>query len=280
MEREKMRASQTTSLSEDPIKLHAPRLFRAFGWYLSWFFWRNFHAVRIARDGYPHVSPDRPLIVYSNHSSWWDPALFMLLSNIILRDRRGFGPMEEQALGRYKLFRRFGVFGIDTATRQGAARFMATSLRVLSQPGTALWITAEGQFADTRVRPVRLRPGLAHLVRRAPHAVVVPLAIEYTFWNERKPEALLRFGDPVEINNSAAEGTGVATWNALLEQRLSETMDALARDSTRRDPALFLRVLRGRVGVGGVYDFGRRIAAMAHLRPAQLAHEPGREPEV
>jgi hypothetical protein len=46
-----MSLSHTAPSAEDPISLYAPRLFWAFGWYLRWFFWRNFHAVRIPRDG-------------------------------------------------------------------------------------------------------------------------------------------------------------------------------------------------------------------------------------
>jgi 1-acyl-sn-glycerol-3-phosphate acyltransferase len=259
---------------DDPVALRAPGLFRAFGWYLRWFFWRNFHAVRVARESTPLVPPDRPLIIYSNHASWWDPALFMLLATTILRDRISFGPMEAEALDRYKVFRRFGVYGIETATRKGAARFLTVTLRILSQPGAALWITAEGQFTDTRVRPIRLRPGLAHLARRLPDAVIVPLAVEYTFWNERKPEVLFRFGAPVE----GAEDLNVDAWNTLLEYRLTETMDALARDATSRDPNLFLRVLRGRAGVGGVYDVWRRLVAMSRLQRPNLAHDQRREP--
>ena len=263
-------------IEDDPVALRSPLLFWAFGWYLRWFFWRNFHAVRIVGTEAPRVAPDRPLIIYTNHPSWWDPALFILLSSTILRDRMGFGPMEAQALGRYKLFRRVGVYGIDTASRQGAVRFMAASLRILAQPATALWITVEGHFSDTRSRPVRLRPGIAHLARRVPNAVIVPLAIEYTFWNERKPEALVRFGVPVEADE--ARDRSVADWTARLEQRLTETMDALSRDAMSRDPALFRRLLKGRAGVGGIYDLWRRIAALARLRRPRLAHEPGQEP--
>jgi hypothetical protein len=152
---------------------------------------------------------------------------------------------------------------------------MAVSLRILSRPGTALWITAEGHFCDARVRPIRLRPGLAHLARRVPNAVIVPLAIEYTFWNERKPEALVRFGRTVAISD--ARQHSVAAWNELLEQRLTETMAALAQDAMSRDPGRFREVVRGRAGVGGIYDVWRRLTAMARLRRAQLAHEPQRD---
>lgn len=257
---------------DDPVALRSAWLFGAFGWYLRWFFWRNFRAVRYSGE-IPAVPAGRPLIICTNHPSWWDPALFILLSVTLLPDRVGFGPMEAAALEKYRLFRRLGVYGIDTTGPRGGARFLKASLRILAKPGTALWITAEGHFTDPRLRPVRLRPGIAHLVRRMPDAVVVPLALEYAFWNERKPEALVRFGVPLAADPSR----DVAGWTALLEQRLTETMDALAADATQRDPSLFRLVMRGRAGIGGIYDVWRRLTAWAHGRRAVLAHEDAGE---
>jgi len=258
------------ALADDPVAARSEALFRLFGWYLRWwYFRRHFHAVRVSRAGLPQVPVGCPLIVYTNHPSWWDPALFILVSRILLRSRRGYGPMEQDALGRYGLFRRFGVFGIDTESRRGAARFLEVSTHVLSDTGNALWITAEGAFTDARQRPVRLRPGLAHLARRIPGAVLLPMAVEYTFWNERQPEALMRFGTPI----TAGRDHDIAAWTTLLEDGLAGTMDALAQDSLTRNPALFQTLLERRGGVGGIYDLWRRGRAWAGGRPFDPSHE-------
>ena len=259
--------------------MRSPWLFWAFGWYLRWFFWRHFHAVRIARTGLPAAPPGRPLIIYTNHPSWWDPALFILLSNSVLRGRPGFGPMEAEALGRYGLFRRLGVFGIDTAARHGARRFMATGLRILATPANILWVTSEGRFTDARVRPVQLRPGLAHLARRVPNAVIMPLAIEYSFWNERQPEALVSFGAPLpEDAGASATPRSVAEWQSLLEAHLTEAMDALAEHAISRDARRFQSLMQSQAGVGGIYDIWRRLSSWTRLRRPQLAHEAQRGP--
>ena len=255
--------------SADPLAVRSAFLFRLFGLYLRWYFWRAFHGVRISRTGLPALPAGRPVVIYTNHPSWWDPALFILICDTLLRDRVGFGPMETAALGRYGLLQRMGVFGIDLASPRGAARFLEVGRRVLSRPDSALWITAEGAFTDARARPVRLRPGLAHLARRAPEAVLVPMAIEYTFWNERKPEALVRFGPPIDAGRSR----GVAEWTGLLEASLTETMDALACESATRDATLFASLLRGTAGVGGIYDSWRRARAWTQGRRARLLHE-------
>ncbi len=263
----------TSHLGADPVAARSARLYRAFGWYLRWYFYRRFHGVRLSRTGLsraalPEVIAGRPVIIYSNHPSWWDPALYILLDTLLLPGRCSFGPMDAKALGKYGLFERLGVFGIALDSPRGAARFLSTSLSVLSDPGNVLWITAEGEFTDPRRRPVRLRSGIAHLARRVPGAVILPLAIEYTFWNESKPEALARFGPPIESG-----GGNVAEWTARLEGELARTMDALTAESVQRDPALFERLLRGRVGVGGIYDLWRRGRAFGAGRRFDPRHE-------
>ncbi len=234
--------------------------------YLRWYFSRNFHAVRVERDGLPAMAPGRPIIVCANHPSWWDPALFALLTRLLFPGRAGYGPMDADALGKYGVLRRIGVFGIQPGPR-GAARFLRTSLDLLAEPGTLLWITAEGAFTDPRRRPVRLRPGIAHLARRA-EAVILPLAIELPFWNERRPEALLRFGAVVD----AVPGRTVADWTAALERALTVCMDGLAAAVMSRDPACFVTLVRGEVGVGGIYDLWRRAAAWGAGRRFDPSH--------
>lgn len=256
----------------DPTERRSARAFWAFGWYLRWYFYRRFHAVRMSRVGLPSAPAGRPLIIYSNHPSWWDPALYMLLCTKLFPGRPGYGPMDNAALGKYGLFERMGVFGIDLGSPRGAARFLASSLRVLSDPMSILWITAEGHFTDPRQRPVRLRAGIAHLARRVPDAIILPLAIEYSFWNESRPEVLLRFGPPIETGRTRK----VAEWTEHLETELTWTMDALTADSMRRDPALFQPLLRGAAGVGGIYDLYRRAQALAAGRRFDPTHG-GRE---
>ena len=247
----------------------SPALFRLFGLYLRWYFHRSFHAVRIARDGLPADIAGRPLIVYSNHPSWWDPAVYILLCDKLFRDREGYGPMDSKALGQYGVLERMGVFGVPQNDARGAGIFMRTSLAVLARPTAMLMVTAEGDFTDHRTRPIVLRPGLAHVARRVPDAVILPLALEYCFWNESRAEVLIRFGTPVQ---SPADGS-VAAWNERLSASLSQTMDALAVQSMVRNTGLFQPLVRGGAGVGGIYDLWRRARATVAGRRFDPSHE-------
>jgi hypothetical protein len=92
------------------------------------------------------------------------------------------------------------------------------------------------------------------------------------FWNESRPEALARFGTPIETGRDR----DVAAWTRHLEDELTRTMDALARESATRDPALFRPLVRGGAGVGGIYDLWRRLRAWSRGRRFDASHG-GRE---
>ena len=231
---------------------------------------RRFHAVRLARGSRPAIDPEQSVVIYSNHPSWWDPVIFVLLQRHVFPRRAGYGPMDAQALKRYKILRHIGVFGLDPDTRRGAARFLRVSNGILRTPHTALWVTAEGGFTDPRQRPVRLRPGVAHLLHKRANVVAIPLALEFPFWNESAPEALARFGEPIMPD----EARSVTMWDRLLTDRLTETMDRLAADALTRDASRFDSLLGGKAGIGGIYDVWRRMSAALRGQRAQLGHEP------
>lgn len=256
---------------EDPFAARSPLLLALFRTYLHWFFWRRFSGVRLSRSALPPDCAGRPVVVFTNHPSWWDPALMMLVSPKLFGDRLGFGPMDAGALGQYGMFRRFGVFGVERGAR-GAARFLRVARAGLADPRAILWITAEGEFSDSRTRPRHLRPGISHLARHAPDAVFLPCAFEYVFWNESRPEALLRFGPPVSLAHLSQQDA-----QAALTAALTAAMDGLAGDAATRDPLRFVTLLNGAGGIGAVYDTWRRAHAWLQGRRFDPRHEqPGR----
>jgi 1-acyl-sn-glycerol-3-phosphate acyltransferase len=252
------------------IRRYSPRLAGGFAVWLERYFRRAFDGVRLARRDMPTDIPDGPLLVYANHPAWWDPIHFFVIARFALPGRRVFGPMEASALEKYRFFTRLGVFGIDPASRRGAAEFLRVGRAVLATPNASLWVTAQGEFCDPRRRPVVLQPGIAHLARCLDGGVVLPLAIEYPFWNERLPEALSRFGTPIDV--ASHSGGAVDDWTELMQQRLEEAMDALAEDAESRDPERFRTIVLGHAGVGGIYDRWRRLRAALAGRAFDPAH--------
>ncbi len=241
--------------------------------FFTWVFLRrlkqSFHAVRLAKPGLPEIAADLPLIVYCNHPSWWDAALAPVLARQLFPQRRAYGPIDAAALERYPFMRRIGLFGVQADSYAGSATFLRTGQRLLDRADTLFCVTPQGNFVDPRIRPVQLRPGLAVLISRLPRVTVLPLALEYPFWNERTPEALARFGAPSVMG----EAIDIPAIRRTLESELAAAMDALAVDARSREADRFITLHGGKVGVGGVYDGWRRLNAWMRGQPFEPAHD-------
>lgn len=251
----------------------SPLRWRWFCAYGRRFLRRSFHAVRLDQGGpAPVVDPALPLIVYANHPSWWDPMVGIFLAQSIWPERRHYWPIDSTMLARYRFFGRLGFFGIEQNSPRGGASFLRTARAILGQPGACLWITAQGEFADVRRRPIVLRPGLSHLLHRLDRGVVVPLAVEYPFWSERTPEVLLRFGEAMPVDAGTARDA--SAWQPRLEAALEAAQDALAARAIARDALQFTTLLQGATGTSWIYDAWRRLKAGIAGRRFDAAHLP------
>ena len=244
-------------------RITAPRiskpLLNCFLVYIAWFLGRNFHAVRVSRTGAAPSLQSLPAVICMNHPGWWDPLIALTMAYTNYPERLHFGPIEASSLTTYGFFEKLGFFGIDTKSAAGAARFLRVSEAILDGAGSALWVTAQGTFVDPRVRPTTIRGGIGHLVRRLPAVAVVPLAMEFPFWEQRYPEALVRFGEPLVIRDGSS--FSASHWTTAIAARLEETQDALQAEALLRNPDCFETVLGGRAGVGGIYDLWRALKA-------------------
>ncbi|HEY3787701.1 MAG TPA: lysophospholipid acyltransferase family protein, partial [Urbifossiella sp.] len=253
-------------------------LLRGFRRYCLRYVRKHFHALRLSRSSHPLPPGNEPILMVLNHPSWWDPLIaavlcekFHELSNrddLVSRATSMAGlfdhyaAIDAVAAARYAFLQRLGFIGIDTKSLRGAAAFLRIGQSVLAEPGRTFWVTAQGRFTDVRERPLNLRSGVGHLAARMERGFVVPLALEYAFWNERTPEALVRLGEPIAI--AEHPGLNGREWTQRIEDNLTEALDGLNAESMSRDAVKFETLLAGRTGVGGLYDGWRRI--MAWLR--------------
>ena len=255
-----------------PLALYDPRRMAFFHHVFSRFFGTHMRAARVALWGLPPDYGRGPLVVFANHPGWWDGVAFMLLSRRLFPARRMFIPMEAAALSRYRFMTRIGVFGVENDKLRGAVAFLRIARQVLAEPGCMLWINAPGRFSDVRERPVPIAPGLSRLAEMAPDALFVPLALDYPFWTERKPEMLCAFGPPITGASLLAQTRDNRL--AMLSDALAATMDRLAQDAIARDPARFETLLRGREGMGGIYQLWRRLLSAVKGQSFDPRHDP------
>ena len=196
------------------------------GWFMLYvrrFFRRHFHALRVlggenGKPGTPDIAGE-PVIFYTNHPGWWDPLVFLLLAGKCYPDRLSYGPIDATALGKYRFMERIGFLGIERDSRRGATRFLRMARAARLRRDVIFWITSQGAFADPRTRPPAIRPGVGHAVASSGRGLIVPVAVEYPFWSERLPEALVAFGPTMRIAD-ADQARDAKEWTAVLETAL------------------------------------------------------------
>lgn len=264
------RAEQLRQEGQQLVPKVTPWLLKGFVKYCHYYLKKNFHSLRVSKQGRPPSCDEQPLIVFANHPSWWDPLICFLLAQQAFPEKKLYAPIDAEMLEKYRIFKKLGLFGVERNTRRGAVTFLKVSLAALDQPNASLWITPTGEFTDPRQRPLKFEPGLGHLATKLERGLLLPLSVEYTFWNERFPEILLRFGEPIQIADYPARTA--EAWTSVLEESLTETMDALAEEVIARDGTLFEPLLKGSVGVGGIYDCWRWLTAKLQGKEFRRSH--------
>ena len=241
--------------------------------FLRRFLRRQFHAIAIDQNGLDvvrNLDPDLPLLVYGNHPSWWDPLVAHFLNRNLLQNRQFYAPIDATALEQYKVFAKLGFYGVEMNSKSGAANFLKTSLAILESPGTAIWMTPEGQFTDVRRHDVPLMPGLSHLCSKLDRGVAMPLVLEYVFWDERLPACLALIGEPLVLTSESQVSKQELDQELTLRMRNAQTK--LAELAIQRSSAPFENLLAGKRGAGVFYDSLRRLKSWATGSSFRASH--------
>ncbi|TVR10795.1 MAG: glycerol acyltransferase [Salinarimonadaceae bacterium] len=256
---------------ERPTLRRKARVFGFFSRYFHRYFRRHMNALRLARWGEPVIPEGAgPIVLYTTHPAWWDAAVYILLADKHFANFANFAPIDAEMLKKYGFFGRMGAYGVDLESPRGAADFLAASADILAREDSAIWVAAQGRFMDVRARPLDLRPGIARLAELAPHAVFIPLAIEYAFWEQRGGEAFVAYGEPIRGEDLAAMEREDRRLH--LENKLTAIADRLSADVISREPERFVSLLEGEAGVGGVFDLFKRLVAMLRGKRYDPAH--------
>lgn len=188
---------------------------------------RRFEGLRVA--GLGHLRGRRgdvPLVLYANHSSWWDGLVAFQLGRACGLDQ--YAMMEERQLRQYPFFRRLGAFSVVRESPREGARSIEYAARLLQNSGRALWIFPQGETLPNDARPLNFYRGAARVIERAGPAYAAPVAMRYEFLEDYRPEALARVGRPRRVE--AGAGVGAKRLTDELAASLTETLDALRAD--------------------------------------------------
>ncbi len=214
------------------------------------------------------IDEGTPLIVYANHASWWDPITAMLLQQAYFSNRTFYAPIDADALEKYRIMAKLGFYGVRMESFDGASAFLKTTKAILNSKKVTIWITPEGRFSDVRDYSSPLMPGLSHLASKISGVKFLPVAFEYGFWDESRPQIFVRFGSPIDSSETMAKGD----WNELLTSRLRQTQSELARSVQQRETAAFEYLVESRPVRLGWYDYCRSWVAWIKGKPFDPRH--------
>ncbi|HLL56090.1 MAG TPA: lysophospholipid acyltransferase family protein [Myxococcaceae bacterium] len=133
-----------------------------------------------------------PLLVYANHSNWWDGFVAHALCRA--RGWDGYCLMEEANLLKYRFLARLGAFSIRRHDAGSALETLRYALGLLSRPGAAVWLFPEGELRPFGARPVSFERGLEVLAKHS-DARCVPVGIRYAFFESELPDVLCEVGE-------------------------------------------------------------------------------------
>lgn len=114
----------------------------------------------------PPIDPDRPLLLISNHISWWDGCWNFYFTEAVLHRRFYFMAGSEQ-LEQHPFMKQIGGFPLKSHSRQNL-KTIACAVRLLQNKNNAVLLYPEGKITSIYRSPFRFAAGTDHLLRLLP----------------------------------------------------------------------------------------------------------------
>jgi chlorobactene lauroyltransferase len=155
---------------------------------------RRFHSFQVlGLSEFNKRNLQIPLVIYANHSSWWDGLVAFEISRKANLD--GFIVMEERQLKRLFLFRLLGAFSVNRENPREAIKTINYAVEILEEiPSRTIWIFPQGKTLPNDQRPIYFYNGLSKIIEKVRKVQIIPIAIQYEFLNEFKPEIFAKIG--------------------------------------------------------------------------------------
>jgi len=189
---------------------------------------RRFHSFQASGlDFLFNKNPNIPLIIYCNHSSWWDGLVAFQIS--FETGLHSFVMMEEKQLRKLFLFRLLGAFSVEREKPREAFKSLAYAARLLKNNSeNTLWIFPQGEILPNDLRPLKFFNGLGKIAEKVGKCTTVSLSMRYEFLGEFKPQIFVKIEESETI--SASEDFDSKRLSENLAGRLTKNLDSLKND--------------------------------------------------
>lgn len=200
---------------------------------------RRFNSLRVSGlDLLKNKQPEEPLIIFANHSSWWDGLIAFQLSYFCGLD--SFIMMEEKQLKNLRLFRKLGAFSVIRENPREALKSVRYATNLLKRDvNRTLWIFPQGEIKPNDFRPLRFYNGTARIILSFNKCSVISLALRYEFLNDYKPDIFVKI---MKTDIRSDENLKPKALSAKLEADLTINLDELKSNIAKAELSDYERI--------------------------------------
>ena len=138
-----------------------------------------------------------PVLLISNHISWWDGFWAMYFNLKVLKRKYHFMMLEEQ-LRKYWFFKKLGAYSINPANPISTARTLNYTRELLLSPQNLVVVYPQGVIQSPNSKFITIKEGLQKLLDKNKSEVqVLPLAVKFEYRENKNPDIVARFGSPL-----------------------------------------------------------------------------------
>ncbi len=195
-----------------------------------------------------------PMILFANHSSWWDGYVAALVERLLGVD--GYLMVEEKQLRRYFFFAWAGCFSVDRQNSRSALQSLKYAATLLKErPGRMVCLFPQGEICPNDKRPLVFYNGVTYLARLTNPVLFYPLAIRIEFLAEQRPALFASLGESILISSDETkEPHFLQTCTKHLEEALTAELDQLRADVLAGDYNSFQTVIQGKASTNRIFD--------------------------
>jgi 1-acyl-sn-glycerol-3-phosphate acyltransferase len=189
--------------------------------------WRRRRLAPPVVLGLPAALPhDRPLLIVSNHTSWWDGFLLRDLHRT-LRPRASFSfVMTEHELARRRWFRWLGALPVDAASPASILRMVRSVVATCTARSDSVVVFfPQGRIWPAWRRPLGFQRGIDVLLRALPPAYLLPVGLHIEPLTGSAPQPFVTAGAPLRWPEDAPTGERL---ERLVTEQLDHVLRALA----------------------------------------------------
>lgn len=140
---------------------HHPLVYPFFKWYALMKIKRHFHNVTATGD---FIDKGLPILLISNHISWWD-GFWAMYINLKLLHRKFFFMMSEEELRKHMFFNKTGGYSVRKGSRS-VIETLDYTLELLHDKNNLVLVFPQGRIESVHKHTILFEKGMEHILKK------------------------------------------------------------------------------------------------------------------